>query len=112
MRWQKLAQFAIVAFVLVFIVVLVVSLRRNKPAAGPAEAATPLPNDKIQIFNPGGGQNVLWSSGKKVFNVHFGAHVGMADGRQLFSKGVKILTTRNEKDLTITADNAEVTLKG
>ena len=112
MRWQKLAQLAIAAFVLVFVVVLVVSLRRNKPPTEQPAAATPLPDKEVQIFNPEGGKHVLFSAGKKVFDVHFGSHVGLADGRQMFSKGVKILTSRNGKNLTITAATAEVTQKG
>ncbi len=112
MRWQKVAQFAIAIFVVGFIVVLVVSLRRNKPAAERPGAATPLPDKQVQIFNPEGGKNAFFSAGKKVFDVQFGSHVGLADGRQLLSKGVKILTTRNGKNLTISADTAEITQKG
>ena len=112
MRWQKLAQLAIAAFVLVFLVVLVVALRRNKPAGEPPGAATPLPDKQVQVFNPDGGKNVFFSAGKKVFDATFGAHVGLADGRQLLSKGVRIRTTRDGKELVITAETAEIRQKG
>ena len=112
MRWQRIAQLAIAAFVLVFLVVLVVALRRNKPAAEQPTAATPLPDKQVQVFNPAGGTNVLFSAGKKVFDLKFGSHVGLADGRQLLSNGVRIVTSRNGKNITINAANAEITKKG
>ena len=111
MRWQRLAQFAIAAFVIVFIGVLAVSMRRNKPAPE-QPAATPVPSKDVQIFNPGGGQQSWFSNGRKVFDFEFGSHVALTDGRHEFSKSVKVITNRNGKNLTINADSAEVLEKG
>ena len=111
MKWQKAAQLAIAALVVTFIVVLAVSMRRGKPTEQPT-TATKLPDPQVQIYNPQGGKNVLFSDGKKVFDVHFGEHVGLADGRQLMSKGVKIFTTRNGRNLTINSTSAEISQKG
>ena len=111
MRWQKLAQLAIAAAVLVFIAVLVVSLRRNKPAEQPP-GTEPIPAKDVQISNPKGGSQFYYSDGKKTIEVKFGAHVGLADGRQMLSKGVTILTNRNGKNVTITATDAEIKQKG
>jgi lipopolysaccharide export system protein LptA len=110
MKWQKAAQLAIAALVVTFIVVLAVSMRRSKPPEQ-SKPATKLPDPQVQIYNPQGGKNVLYSDGKKVFDVHFGEHVGLADGRQLMSKGVKIFTTRNGRNLTINSQSAEISQK-
>ena len=110
MKWQKVAQLAIAALVVTFIVVLALSMRRSQPTEQPT-SATKLPDPQVQIYNPEGGKNVLFSNGKKAFDVHFGEHIGMADGRQLMSKGVKIFTTRNGRNLTINSQSAEISQK-
>ena len=111
MRWQRFAQIAIALFVIAFIAVLAASMRR--PATTPEQAPPPtqIPNNQqqaVQIFNPGGGQSAVFSRDRKAFDLKFGKHVGLADGRQLFSEGVRIITNRNGKDLNIDANEVEL----
>ena len=61
MRWQRVAQVAVAAVVIVFIAAVVVSLRREKPAQAPRTVA-PSGHKDAQLFNPKGAtlRTVRW----------------------------------------------------
>ena len=112
MRWQRIAQFAIICFVLAFITLIAVSMRRQSPAAAPPSDTAPQAPRDAQVFNPGGGLQQWFSGDRKPFDIKFGSHVAYADGRHVFSDGITVTSHRTGKNVTIQARSAEVIAKG
>src|SRR5438046_676743 len=100
MSWQKKARFAIAAFVVVFITIVVVAVRHRK--AAPATAAAPERRDKDCILeNTDSGEYKVSKDGKIVFSMKFGAQCSYPDGRTKLGNGVEITSSRNGKPFTV-----------
>lgn len=111
MSWQKKARFAIAAFVIVFIALVVVALRQHK--APPSNAKIPQRQDKDCILeNTQSGEFKQSKDGKVVFAMKFGAQCSYQDGRTRLGNGVHITFTRNGKPYTIESREAEVIQSG
>jgi lipopolysaccharide export system protein LptA len=111
MRWQRIAQLAIAVFVLGFIALIVVSMKRR--AAVPTQAEKPVqqaPPGSL-MHNPGECKYEHLAGGRKVFEIQCGSHTVFEGGRMVFKDKVRILTHRNDKDLIINANQADVQLK-
>ncbi len=109
MRWQKVAQIAISAVVLVFIGAIVVSLRKEK--ATEVRADPPPAVKGSDLDNPDGGSFKRFDGDRKVLEIAFGKHVSSPDGRMTLSNGVQVTTNRNGKDLVINSRAADVKRK-
>ena len=110
MTWQKKARFAIAAFVIVFIAIVVVALRQRK--APPPAVAVPERRDKDCILeNTQSGEVKQSKDGQVVFEMKFGAQCSYQDGRNRFGN-VNIRFTRNGKPYTIESREAEIALAG
>ena len=108
MRWQRVAQAAIAVFVIGFVVVLVMTLR--KESAAPVQPP-PLPTTEVTGFNTanlGGCNQVSAAEGKRVFSLKCGEHFAFPDGRQKLTKGVELSLPRNDREFLLKADEAEV----
>ena len=110
MRWQRAAQVVIAVLVAGFVVVLVMTLRKER--VEPQKTPPPKrlePNSTLE--SQGGGSNTFSDpSGKKRFVIAWGTHVALPDGRSRLSK-VEVTINRGERPLVITADEADVTQK-
>jgi lipopolysaccharide transport protein LptA len=109
MRWQRIAQAAIAVFVIGFIAVLVVTLRRERAQPPPQEAPERIDETSTVETPKGGRQQVVDPSGRKEWELDFGTHIVLPDGRNRFSGGVKATVNRGEAPLVITAREADVT---
>src|SRR5687767_6356254 len=112
MRWQRAAQLAIAGVVVVFVALLVSSLRGRSTSP---EAADPPPPDTpkdAQMHNPEGGRDAWFAGSRRVFDATFGKHTSFADGRHVFTDGIKVTSPRDGRNLVIGAREAEVRLKG
>lgn len=115
MRWQKAAQLLIAGFVVIFIGVVAVSMRRHNVV--PKTESTPSPElpkgpGRPQFINPNPGEHAWYDGDRKVFEIKFGKHVGYEEGRQLFSDGVRVVLPRDGKDFVVNAREADVKVKG
>lgn len=111
MRWQRVAQAAIAIFVVGFIAVLVMTLRRE--TATP-EATAPPPqreDDTAQIENRGGCEQLRSAGGRIVFTVKCGKHFVYPDGRQRLVDSVEISLPRNDREFVVRADEADIVPK-
>ena len=108
MRWQRVAQAAIAIFVIGFVVVLVLTLRRE--AAGPAqqEPAPPRVDTDAVIENPGGCEQIIASGGKRLFTLKCGKHSIYKDGRQRLAGNVEVALPRGDREFIIKSDEAEI----
>jgi lipopolysaccharide transport protein LptA len=109
MRWQRAAQAAIAVFVVGFLAVLFVTLRKESrdPVAPP-----PLPQEKTpegaNTVNLGGCDQVSASGGKRIFSLKCDKHFAFPDGRQQLSGNVQVSLPRNDREFLLIADEAEV----
>src|SRR5688572_20714570 len=115
MRWQKAAQLLIAGFVIIFIAIVAVSMRRHNVV--PKTATTPPPElptgaGRPEFINPNPGEHAWYDGERKVFDIKFGKHVAYEQGRQLFSDGVRVVLPRDGKDFVIDAREADVKIKG
>ncbi|MEO5895500.1 MAG: LptA/OstA family protein [Vicinamibacterales bacterium] len=107
MKWQRLAQIAIAGFVIIFIGVIALSMRRQ--TATPAQAPPPPRTEgNPQIENPKGGKYVRYQGDKAVLDIKFGNNLVFPDGRTTFSKGVEVTTTRNGREMIVKSEEADV----
>ncbi len=107
MKWQRLAQIAIAAFVVIFIGLIAVSMRRK--AVPPAQTAPPpRAAGNPQIENPKGGVIDRFEGDKRVLQIKFGKNLVFPDGRVTFSNGVEVTTARNGRDMIVKAEEADV----
>ena len=109
MRWQKAARLAIVAFVIVFAGIVLVTMRRR--AAAPETVAEITRGDEEAVVeNPGGANYSRTEGGKLVSRIVSKRHYVYADGRQRLEDNVEItLPDRHGKTVVIRADKAELT---
>jgi LPS export ABC transporter protein LptC len=109
MRWQKAARLAIVAFVIVFAAIVLVTMRRR--AAAPETVAEITRGDEEAVVeNPGGANYSRTEGGKLVSRIVSKRHYVYADGRQRLEDNVEItLPDRHGKTVVIRADKAELT---
>jgi lipopolysaccharide transport protein LptA len=108
MRWQRVAQAAIAVFVIGFIAVLVITLRRERAQPPPQEAPERL-DPKSTIETPQGAtQSVVDPSGREEFKVESSTHVVLPDGRQRMSGGVKVTINRGDSPIVVTAREADL----
>lgn len=109
MRWQRAAQAVIAVFVIGFIVVLVLTLRQER-ATQTQEPPPERINEKSTLESQGGGTNTLTDpSGRKQWEIKWGTHVVLPDGRSRFSGGVEVIINRGEGPIHVEADDADVT---
>jgi len=111
MRWQRAAQTVIALLVIGFVVVLVMTLRKER--AAPAQEPPPKRLDPDNpIENPEGGRYQLTdASGKPIGELAFGSHIGLPDGRAQLSNHVRFSITRGDRRFVIEADEAVITRK-
>ena len=109
MTWQKKARFAIAAFVIVFIAIVVVALRQRK--GPPPVAAVPERRDKDCVLeNTQSGEVKQSKDGKVVFSMKFGAQCSYQDGRTRLGNGVHITFARNGKPYVIDSREADISM--
>lgn len=109
MRWQKRLRLAIALFVVVFAAVVVVSLRRGRQGNTAAPPPKKL-DEKAAVQTSGSGSFTRQTEGKTAFSIKFGTQATYEDGRSKFGSGVTVvLPDKNGRQITIQADNAEVT---
>ena len=111
MRWQRIAQLAIVLFVFGFVILVAVSMRRQS-AATPAQAKPSAEVPTGATFVNRGPCEIEQYEGKRlIFELKCGTHTTFGDRDQL-AGGVRVLTVRNGKELVINAQEAEILRKG
>src|SRR5690349_938638 len=111
MRWQKIARFAIALFVIVFVAVVIVSLRQRK--APPQAVAVPERRDKECVLeNTHSGEVKQVKDGKVVFGMKFGAQCTYQDGRTRLGNGVHLTFDRNGKPYAVDSREAEISMAG
>jgi lipopolysaccharide transport protein LptA len=110
MRWQRVAQAAIAVFVIGFIAVLVTTLGRDRTAP-PPKAAPERQAPDATLENPGGGtQTIADPSGGRPFEIKFGSHLALPDGRQQLRNGVEVTINRRDRRFVVTAKEADLTV--
>jgi len=107
MTWQRLAQIAIAAFVVIFIGVIAISMGRERAVPPQADPPPRAPGNP-QIENPKGGVIDQYQGDKRVLQIKFGKNLVFPDGRVTFSNGVEVTTLRNGRDMIVKAEEADV----
>src|SRR5215207_9441192 len=74
MTWQRLAQIAIAAFVVIFIGVIAISMRRERAVPPQADPPPRAPGNP-QIENPKGGVIDQYQGDKRVLQIKFGKNL-------------------------------------
>lgn len=98
----------IALFVVVFAAMVVVSLKKGRPASTPA--APPKKLDDKAVLQSGAGNYEHKSAGKVTFSIKFGNQLTYADNRSKFGGGVTVvLPDKNGRTVTIQSQDAEVT---
>ncbi len=111
MNWQKTARRAIVAFVLVFIAIVIAASRHRKPA--PTGEPAPKRVDPAAVVEGHGSQKIeKYRDGKVVLLLTFGSQLTYPDGRSKLTGGVSVTADRNGRPFTVTSSEAEVAMKG
>jgi lipopolysaccharide transport protein LptA len=108
MRWQRVAQAAIAVFVIGFIAVLVITLRRERAQPPPQEAPERIDPQSTIETPQGATQSVVDPSGREEFKVESSTHVVLPDGRQRMSGGVKVTINRGDSPIVVTAREADL----
>lgn len=112
MRWQRAAQAVIAVFVVGFLAVLVVTLRKETadPVAPPPLSTAEVPKE-VNTANLGGCNQVTSSEGKRIFSVKCDKHFVFPDGRQQLIGNVEVSLPRDDREFLLAADEGEVTPK-
>lgn len=109
MRWQKAARLAIVAFVIVFAAIVLITMRRRASTPETMPEIT-RGDEEAVVENPGGANYSRTEGGKLVSRIVSKRHYVYADGRQRLEDNVEItLPDRQGKTVVIRADRAELT---
>lgn len=109
MRWQKAARLAIAVFVVVFAAYVVLSLRR--PQEQTDSPASPRTDPKASVQMRGPIKHERFDEDEQVvFSVRAEEHVIYPDGRSKLQKVTIDLPERSGRTVTITANEADVTL--
>lgn len=106
--WQKRLRLVIALFVVVFAAMLVVSLRKGRPAS--TTVAVPKKIDPEAITQGGRGSVDTRTEGKRGFSIRFGNQRTYADNSAKFGGGVTVeLPDKHGRQILIEAQDAEVT---
>jgi lipopolysaccharide export system protein LptA len=106
--WQKRLRLVIALFVVVFAAMVVVSLKKGRPASAPVAAPKKL--DEKAILQSGAGNYEYKTAGKVTFSIKFGNQFTYADNRSKFGGGVTVvLPDKNGRTVTIQSQDAELT---
>lgn len=108
MKWQRIAQLAIVAVVIVVVAAIAVSVRKQKGGQAAQAVPPPPPESGTELFNPKGATLTRFDGARKVFEAVLGPHTTYPDGRVSVKGGARILTNRNGKDLVIASREADI----
>lgn len=110
MRWQRVAQALIAVFVIGFLAVLVVTLRKEStpPAAPPPIPTDKLPDEKFNAANLGGCRQVTAEGGKLLLSLKCDQHFSFPDGRQRLVGHVEVRAPRNDREFIISSDEADI----
>jgi lipopolysaccharide transport protein LptA len=110
-RWQRVAQAAIVIFVVGFIAVVVVTLRRETATPAQPSSIPQREDDTAIAQNLSGCEQLQSSGGRLIFTVKCGKHFSYKDGRQRLLDNVEISLPRDDREFVVRADEAEITPK-
>ena len=111
MRWQRVAQIALAAVVVVFIGAVAASLRNQKTTTPPDKPPPPPPVEGTELYNPKGATLERFEGQRKVLEAVLGPHTKFPDGRMTVTGGVRVLTNRDGKDLVIVSREADIKLR-
>ena len=112
MRWQRVAQVALLAIVVVFVAAVAASLRKQKATAPPEEPPPPPAAAKgSELYNPKGATIERFDGDRKVLEAILGPHTKFPDGRLLVTGFARVLTNRDGKNLVIESKEADIKLK-
>lgn len=106
--WQKRLRLVIALFVVVFAAIVVVSLKKGRPAS--TAVAVPKKVDPKAVVQGGAGNYTHTTAGKTSFSIKFGNQLTYADDRSKFGGGVTVvLPDKNGRTVTIESQDAELT---
>ncbi len=111
MTWQKKARLGLVVFVAVFLVIVVVALRRRAPAR-PVEPPPTRMDPAAVVEGHGTGTIEQSRDGRVVFSLKFGSQLTYPDGRSKLTGGVSVTADRSGRPFTVTSREAEVAMQG
>ena len=111
MRWQRLAQAAILLFVAGFIAILVLTLRRETATPDTPPPVPQRQDEGAQIENRGGCEQLSSAGGRIVFTVKCGKHSVYPDGRQRLTENVEVSLPRDGREFIIRSDAADIVPK-
>ena len=112
MRWQRVAQVALLAIVVVFVAAVAASLRKQKGTTPPEEPPPPPAAAKgSELYNPKGATIERFDGDRKVLEAKLGPHTKFPDGRLLVTGFARVLTNRDGKNLVIESKEADIKLK-
>ena len=106
MRWQKVARIAIAIAVVAFTILVIVALRRSRPAL---PTTTSPRTDEKSSTESGPGTFAKDRDGKLLFKLQFDGLTAYADGRTKFIKPRLTLPDRGGRTLELSADEMETT---
>jgi LPS export ABC transporter protein LptC len=109
MRWQKIARLAIATFVVVFAGVVFFTMRQRAPAPAAGGEEVERVDRTAAIENTSGGVFENSENGRLRYRLTTERHIGYADGRHRFAGVTLTLPDRDDKTVTVTADEAYVT---
>ena len=111
MNWQKTARRAIVAFVLVFIAIVIAASRHRKPApTGEPRRSASIRRQSSRATAPRRSRSI--ATARSYFSLNFGSQLTYPDGRSKLTGGVSVTADRNGRPFTVTSSEAEVAMKG
>ena len=112
MRWQRVAQVALLAIVVVFVAAVAASLRKQKGTTPPEEPPPPPAAAKgSELYNPKGATIERFDGDRKVLEAKLGPHTKFPDGRLMVTGFARVLTNRDGKNLVIESKEADIKLK-
>lgn len=113
MTWQKKVRLGIALFLVGFVAVVVVALRRPKPPA--VEQAVPVRTDAKSVMETSGGlvyDHLDTEHGRVIFQVRADGQRVYEDGRSVYTNATLNLPERNGRSVSVRADEAEVLKTG
>jgi lipopolysaccharide transport protein LptA len=111
MTWQKKARLAIAIFVVAFVAMVALALRRSQPEPRTPEAPHRA-DDKTIVETHGGIQIERWSEDRRLlFSIRSQSQLVYPDGRQVQKDVTLTLPDRGGRTIVVTANEAEATIK-
>lgn len=111
MNWQKKARLGLVAFVVLFVAVVIWTGRQRRPAP-PSEPAPTRVDPAAVVEGHGTGRIQQTRDGRVVFLLEFGSQLTYPDGRSKLTGGVSLTADRNGRPFTVSSTDAEISMKG